>query len=70
MTGGNWRIPIGSTSADALGELHVFLDNDDQEFSPRTEIDGVIYSLVPEPGSLTLFAFGALSLLGLRRRSA
>ena len=31
MTGGNWRIPTGSTSADALGELHVFLDNDDQE---------------------------------------
>ena len=70
VTGGNWRIPIGSTSADALGDLHVFLDNDDPEFAPRTEIDGVIYSLVPEPNSLSLLALGTLSVFGLRRRSA
>ncbi len=72
--GGAWQVaiqnPIGSTSADALGDLHVFLDNDDPEFAPRTEIDGVIYSLVPEPNSLSLLALGTLSVFGLRRRSA
>lgn len=68
VTGGNWRVPMGSALSDGAGALHVYLDNDAPGNKPRSEIDGVIYSLVPEPTSLTLLGIGSLMALGLRRR--
>jgi len=69
-SGGNYRIPIGLTFSDGAGDLSVFLGNDDPNNSPRTEIDGVIVSPVPEPGTLALLTLGTLGLFafGYRRR--
>jgi len=66
---GLWRIPIGVGSTDSIGDLHVFIGTH-IPFSDgnRTEVDGVIYSVVPEPASLGLVLLGACSLVLFRRR--
>lgn len=68
---GLWRIPLGSVSTDGIGDLHVHLGTGvpfhDGDFD-RTEIDGVIYSVVPEPASAVLVLLGACGLAFCQKR--
>ncbi len=68
---GLWRIPIGSVSTNSIGDLHVFLGTGisfDGGLN-RSEIDGVIYSAIPEPASAVLVLLGACGLALCRKRN-
>ncbi len=68
---GLWRIPIGSVSTNSIGDLHVYLGTGvlfDGGLN-RSEIDGVIYSAIPEPSSAVLVLLGACGLAFCRKRN-
>lgn len=80
---GTLLLKVGSLSSDGSGALNFLVDNGlDFNNTPdedpltlaigrnRTQFDGVLLSVVPEPGSVVLGMFAAVSLLATRRRRA
>jgi hypothetical protein len=76
-----WQASLGTAVADGSGQIQVFIDDFSFEglavpptgpahVNHRTWYDGVGYSLVPEPSTLTLGLLGGMSLLIARRRKA
>jgi len=66
---GLFRIPAGGGVSDGAGNLVVYLGSIDGTTNGRTEIDGLIYSVVPEPSTALLAVMGLLGLFyrGKRR---
>jgi PEP-CTERM motif-containing protein len=63
-------VPVGTFTADVDGEIAIWIGKGgtfDGSYDYRTELDGLVVGVVPEPATMVLLGLGSLTLLKRRR---